>query len=273
MKPGAARGRGLTIRAVAVRLAVGLAMALLGVLLILPLIALVLRVPLGTLAFQLRQPVVLEALLLSLEASLAATLTIFVLGLPAAWLLATREFPGKRMVEVLLDLPMVLPPTVGGLALLLAFGRTGLAGGALDLFGLSIPFTTLAVVVAQAFMAAPFFIGPVRAGIASVDPRVQEVARTLGATEAYGFWRVVLPLSLPSVVAGTAMACARALGEFGATITFAGNLPAVTQTMSLAVYVELQRDLDTAITLSVLLLLLSFVLLLALKAPWRANHR
>jgi molybdate transport system permease protein len=261
MSRGGAPRVGLTVRAVAARFVVGLAMALLGALLILPLVALVLRVPLGTLAYQLRQPVVLEALLLSLEASLAATAVVVLLGLPAAYLLATREFPGKKVVEVLLDLPMVLPPTVGGLALLLAFGRTGLAGGVLELFGLSIPFTTLAVVVAQAFMAAPFFIGPVRAGITSVDPRVQEVARTLGATESYRFWRVVLPLSLPSVVAGTTMAGARALGEFGATITF----PAVTQTMPLAVYVELQRDLDTAITLSVLLLLLSFGLLLALR--------
>lgn len=273
MRYAGTTGKGLTIRGVAVRLAVGLAMALLVALLVLPLLALVLRAPLGMLAFQLRQPVVLEALLLSLQASLAATVAVVLLGLPAAWLLATREFAGKKVVEVLLDLPMVLPPTVGGLALLLAFGRTGLAGGVLRLFGLSIPFTTLAVVVAQSFMAAPFFIGPVRAGIASVDPRVQEVARTLGATEAYGFWRVVLPLSLPSVVAGTAMACARALGEFGATITFAGNLPAVTQTMSLAVYVELQRDLDTAITLSVLLMVLSFVLLLVLKSPRQAGRR
>jgi len=262
-----------TVAAVAVRVALGVAMALLGALLVLPLLALVLRVPLATLAGQLGKRVVVQALVLSLEASLIATLVVVALGLPAAYLLATRQFPGKKVVEVVLDLPMVLPPTVGGLALLLAFGRAGLAGGALQLLGLSIPFTTLAVIVAQAFMAAPFFIGPVRAGIALVDPRVQEVARTLGATESYGFWRVVLPLSLPSIVAGTAMAGARALGEFGATITFAGNLPGVTQTMPLAVYVELQRDLDTAITLSVLLLLLSFGLLLALRAGHPERRR
>jgi len=251
--------------AVAVRAAVGLAMALCAALVVVPLLALTLRVPLRTLADQLGQRVVIEALVLSAQASLSATAAVVALGLPTAYLLATRTFPGKKVVEVVLDLPMVLPPTVAGLALLLAFGRAGLAGRLLQLFGLSIPFTTLAVVIAQTFMALPFFIGPVRAGIASLDPRAQEVARTLGATEWYGFWRVVLPLSVPAIVAGTAMAGARALGEFGATITFAGNLPGVTQTMPLAVYVELQRDLDTAITLSVLLLLVSFGLLLALR--------
>jgi molybdate transport system permease protein len=259
------RGARLTLTTVAARAAMGLALGLLAVLLVLPLLALVLRVPLASLAGQLQQPVVVQALILSVEASLAATAVMVLLGLPAAYLLATRAFPGKKGVEVLLDLPMVLPPTVGGLALLLAFGRAGLAGRVLQLFGLSIPFTTLAVVIAQVFMAIPLLIGAARAGFGLVDPRVREVAATLGAREGYVFWRVMLPLSLPSVVAGAAMACARALGEFGATITFAGNLPGVTQTMSLAVYLELQRNLDTAITLSVLLLLLSFGLLLALR--------
>ena len=165
-----------------------------------------------------------------------------------------------------MDLPMVLPPTVAGLGLLLAFGRAGLAGRVLQWFGLSVPFTLLAVVVAQVFMAAPFFLGPVRAGFATLEPRLREVAATLGASERYTFWRVVLPLALPSLVAGTAMAGARALGEFGATITFAGNLPGVTQTMPLAVYMEMQRDLDTSITLSVLLLVVAFGLLLVLRA-------
>jgi molybdate transport system permease protein len=254
------------MEAVALRLGIGVALTLLGAVVVLPLLALVLRVPLATLVGQLRRPVVAQALFLSLEASVAATVVVVVLGLPAAYLLATREFPGKRVAEVLLDLPLVLPPTVAGLALLLAFGRAGLAGGVLQLFGLAIPFTTLAVVIAQVFMATPLFIGAARAGFRVVEPRVREVAATLGAGEAYAFWRVMLPLSLPSIIAGTAMAGARALGEFGATITFAGNLPGVTQTMPLAVYGELQRDLDTAITLSVLLLVLSFGLLLALRA-------
>jgi molybdate transport system permease protein len=253
------------LRGVAFRAAVGLSLGLLAAILVLPILSLLLRVPVGDLAAQLRQPRVVEALVLSLEASLAATVVVVLLGLPAAYLLATRDFPGKRVVEVLVDLPMVLPPTVGGLALLLAFGRAGLAGRTLQALGISIPFTMLAVVIAQVFMAAPFFIGPVRAGFATVEPRVREVAATLGASERYAFIRVMLPLSLPAVVAGTAMACARSLGEFGATITFAGNLPGVTQTMPLAVYVEMQTDLNAAITLSVLLLVLAFGLLLALR--------
>ncbi|MGH7703823.1 MAG: molybdate ABC transporter permease subunit, partial [Gemmatimonadales bacterium] len=173
-----------------------------------------------------------------------------------------------------LTLPMVLPPTVAGFALLLAFGRAGLAGRALSFLGLSLPFTTLGVVVAQVFMAIPFFIAPARAGLRSVERRYLDAAATLRATESYSFFRVMLPLSLPSVLAGTAMAWARALGEFGATITFAGNLPGRTQTMPLAVYVEMQSDLDRAVALSVLLVVMSLTLLVALRyAPvglfWR----
>jgi molybdate transport system permease protein len=256
----------MRLRELAVRTAVGAALAALGVLLVLPILGLVLRVPVGHLLGELRQPAVARALGLSLEASLAATALVVVLGLPAAYLLATREFRGKRAVEVLIDLPMVLPPTVAGLALLLAFGRAGLAGRALTALGLSIPFTTAAVVLAQAFMAAPFFIGPARAGFATVESRVQDVARTLGASESFTFWRIVVPLAAPSLLAGTVTAAARALGEFGATITFAGNLPGVTRTMPLAVYVEMQTDLDAAITLAVLLLVLACGLLLGLRA-------
>jgi molybdate transport system permease protein len=214
---------------------------------------------------RLEEPSVLEALRLSLIASTASTGVVLLLGLPTAYLLASRRFPGKRLLETLIDLPMVLPPTVAGFLLLLAFGRAGLAGGALGLLGISLPFTTLAVVTAQVFMALPFFIAPARAGFASVERRYLEAASTLRATEGYAFFRVVLPLSVPSLMAGAGMAWARALGEFGATITFAGNLPGVTQTMPLAVYVELQNDIDAAITLSVLLIVMSCVLLLGLR--------
>lgn len=259
------RGHPGGVTALLLRLGIGLALALLGAIIVLPLLALLLRVPLGTMLVQLSSPVVGQALWLSLETTLIATVVVGLLGLPAAYLLATRDFPGKRLVEGLLDVPMVLPPTVGGLGLLLAFGRTGLAGSWLRVFGLSIPFTIIAVILAQVFMALPLFIGAARAGFQSVDPRLREVAATLRAGEAQAFWRVMLPLSFPSVLAGMAMAGARALGEFGATITFAGNLPGVTQTMPLAVYVEMQRDLDTAITLSVVLLVFSLALLLALR--------
>jgi molybdate transport system permease protein len=215
---------------------------------------------------RLGDPAVRDALRLSLLCGLAATLAVVALGTPMAYLLATRRFPGKRLVEVLVDLPMVLPPTVAGFALLMAFGRMGIAGGVLGAFGVSLPFTTAAVIVAQAFMAAPFFIGPARAGFAAVDRGMLEAAATLGASESARFFRVVLPLARPALLAGIAMCGARALGEFGATITFAGNLPGSTQTLPLSVYVALQSDLDVAVVLSVILLLASFALLLALRS-------
>jgi molybdate transport system permease protein len=161
---------------------------------------------------------------------------------------------------------MVLPPTVAGFALLMAFGRAGLAGQALGALGLSLPFTTLGVVVAQVFMSVPFIVGPARASFAGLDPRLLDAAATLRAGETFTFFHVALPLAMPGILAGVAMSGARALGEFGATITFAGNLPGSTQTMPLAVYVALQSDLDAAVALSVLLLVMAFGLLLGLRA-------
>jgi len=232
----------------------------------LPFVALLLRVTPGELLSRLRGPVVLDALRLSFVTSLAATAIVVVLGVPMAYLLATRDFPGKRLVEVLIDLPMVLPPTVAGFALLMAFGRAGLAGRALEAFGISLPFTTTGVVVAQVFMAVPFMIGPARAGFTNLDPRLLDAAATLRARESFTFFHVALPLALPAILAGIAKSGARALGEFGATITFAGNLPGSTQTMPLAVYVAFESDLDAAVALSVLLLVMAFGLLLGLRA-------
>ncbi|MGH7741274.1 MAG: ABC transporter permease [Candidatus Eiseniibacteriota bacterium] len=239
----------------------------------LPLLSLLLRAAPSRLAAELTQPAVLQALALSLATSVCATLVVVALGMPVAYLLATRSFAGKRALEALIDLPMVLPPTVAGFALLMAFGRSGLAGGALHLFGISLPFTTPGVVVAQVFMAAPFFIAPARAGFASVDRGLLDAAATLRAREAFAFRHVMLPLSRRPLVAGAAMAGARALGEFGATITFAGNLPGRTQTMPLAVYMALQSDLDAAIVLSVLLLVMSLGLLFGLRAASSAPPR
>jgi molybdate transport system permease protein len=232
----------------------------------LPFVAVLLRVTPAQVAARLGEESVRDALRLSLVTGALATAAIVVLGTPMAYLLATRRFPGKRVVEVLVDLPMVLPPTVAGFALLMAFGRMGLAGKALSAFGVSLPFTTAGVVVAQVFMAAPFFIAPARAGFSGVDRRLLDAAATLGASEPMTFFRVVLPVARRALVAGVAMSAARALGEFGATITFAGNLRGSTQTMPLAVYVALQSDLDAAVVLSVLLLLMSFALLLALRS-------
>jgi molybdate transport system permease protein len=255
------RGASIFLRATVVA-----ALGLLLVFLALPFVALLLRVTPAQLVTRLGDPAVLEALRLSLITSAIATALVVLFGTPAAYVLATRDFPAKRLVEVLITLPMVLPPTVAGFALLMAFGRAGLAGAALGAFGISLPFTTAAVVAAQVFMAAPFYIAPARAGFAGVDRRLLDAAATLRARESFAFFRVMLPLALPSLVAGVAMSGARALGEFGATITFAGNLPGTTQTMPLAVYVALQSDLDAAVVLSVLLLAMSFGLLLGLRA-------
>ena len=271
--PATAPARTRAWESIARLAAVPAAAALCG-LLTLPIAALLMRVSPAALLTRIAEPAVLDALRLSLATSVAATVVVVVLGTPLAWLLATRRFRGHRLVEVLVDLPMVLPPTVAGLALLLALGRSGLAGGALEAAGITLPFTTLGVVVVQAFMAAPFYVGAARAGFLGVDRRLLEVAASLGASEPYRFARVAVPLAMPSLIAGTAMCAARALGEFGATITFAGNLPGVTQTMPLAVYVALQTDLEAAIVLSVVLLVFSLVLLAGLRVaarpvPWR----
>ncbi|HET7225342.1 MAG TPA: ABC transporter permease, partial [Candidatus Eisenbacteria bacterium] len=257
------------------RAATSVAGALLLALLALPFVALLLRVSPRALLGRLGQPVVLDALRLSLVTSAAATAIAFALGIPLAWVLATRRFAGKRAIEVLIDLPMVLPPTVAGFALLMAFGRAGLAGRALAAFGVHLPFTTAGVIVAQVFMAAPFLVGPARAGFAGVERRLLDAAATLGASETFRFFRVALPLAAPSVLAGVALGWARALGEFGATITFAGNLQGTTQTMPLAVYVALQSDLDAAVALSVLLLAMACGLLVGLRmapAGWAWNR-
>lgn len=239
--------------------------ALLGALVALPLAGVALRVSPAALVGQLAAPSVRQALWLSLETSLAATVLCLVLGLPMAALLATREFPGKRIVEVLMDLPMVIPPTVAGFALLMAFGRAGLLGGTLSALGITLPFSTAGVVVAQVFMSVPFLVGAARAGFAAVDQRYLDAAETLRAGEVYAFLKVRLPLALPSVIAGTGMCWARALGEFGATITFAGNLAGTTRTVPLDVYLQLQENLDAAATLSLILVVMAVVLLAGMR--------
>jgi molybdate transport system permease protein len=192
-----------------------------------------------------------------------------VLGVPLAWVLARVEFPGRRLVRALVTVPLVLPPVVGGVALLLVFGRRGLVGGWLnDTFGVSLPFTTAGVVVAEAFVAMPFLVISVEGALRGADARYEEAAATLGASRWTAFRRVTLPLIAPGVAAGAVLCWARALGEFGATITFAGNFPGRTQTMPLAVYLALEQDLNAAIVLSLLLLLVSVTILAALRDKW-----
>jgi len=238
--------------------------------LVLPLLGLVVRAPWSTLPSRLAAPGVLTALRLSLETATLATLLSVVLGVPLAWLLARVEFPGRRVVRALVTVPLVLPPVVGGVALLLVFGRKGLLGAWLDsAFGITLPFTTPGVVVAEAFVAMPFLIIAVEGALRGADTRFEEAAATLGAGRWTTFRRVTIPLVAPGIAAGAVLCWARALGEFGATITFAGNYPGITQTMPLAVYQTLEGgDLDGAIVLSLLLLVVSVTILASLRDRW-----
>jgi molybdate transport system permease protein len=218
---------------------------------------------------ELVTPRVVEALRLSLVCSLGAVGVSVVLGVPLAFVLARVAFPGRNLVRALTTLPMVFPPVVGGVALLLAFGRRGLVGQWLDQwFGVTLPFTTAGAILAEAFVAMPFLVITTEAGLRAMDRRYEDAAATLGAGRWLTFRRVTLPLIAPSLGAGVALCWARALGEFGATITFAGNLPGVTQTMPLAVYLALETDLEAAIALSLVLLAISLVVLVALRDRW-----
>ena len=231
----------------------------------LPLVGLVQRAPWAAVGHQLASHEVRQALRLSLVTSLAATALAVVLGVPLAWVLARVSFRGRALVRALALLPIVLPPVVGGVALLLAFGRRGLLGGWLAALGVRLPFTTAGAVVAETFVAMPFVVLATEAGLRSLDPRYEEAAATLGARPWSVFRRVTLPLLAPSLGAGAALCWARALGEFGATITFAGNLPGRTQTMPLAVYVALESQPDGAVALSLLLVAVSVVVLVLLR--------
>ncbi|RZU76628.1 molybdate transport system permease protein [Micromonospora kangleipakensis] len=237
--------------------------------LVLPLVGLLARAPWTTLPQRLAQPGVLTALRLSLQTATLATLLCVVLGVPLAWLLARVEFPGRRLVRALVTVPLVLPPVVGGVALLLVFGRRGLLGSWLDAtFGVTLPFTTTGVVLAEAFVAMPFLVIAVEGALRGADPRYEEAAATLGAGRWITFTHVTLPLVAPGIAAGAVLCWARALGEFGATITFAGNYPGRTQTMPLAVYLALETDLPAAIVLSLILLAVSVAILAGLRDRW-----
>jgi len=238
-------------------------------LLLLPVAGLLARASWTQLPSDLASVEVVAALRLSLVCSLAATALAIPLGLPLAWILARSRLPGLRWLRALVTLPMVLPPVVGGVALLFAFGRRGLVGQWIhESFGVSLPFTTAAVVLAETFVAMPFLIAAAEAGFRQVDRRYEEAAATLGAGRLQTLLDVTLPLALPSLGAGAVLCWARALGEFGATITFAGNLPGVTQTLPLAVYMALEMRPEAAIALSLLLLAISLAVLAALRDRW-----
>jgi molybdate transport system permease protein len=239
--------------------------------LVLPLVGLLARAPWTELPSRLAEPDILAALRLSLVTATAATALSLLFGVPIAWLLARGDFPGRGLLRALVTVPLVLPPVVGGVALLLVFGRNGIIGTWLyERFEITIPFTTTAVVLAMTFVSMPFLVVSVEGALRGADARFEEAAATLGAGRWTVFTHVTLPMIAPGVLAGAVLCWARALGEFGATITFAGNFPGRTQTMPLAVYLALQSDLEAAIVLSLILLAVSVAVLASLRERWTA---
>jgi molybdate transport system permease protein len=243
--------------------------------LLLPIVAIFAHTSPGNLVSQLSNPVVTDALVVSFRTIAIAQALVVLFGTPTAYLLATRRFPGRSLLVTLVELPLVLPPAVAGLGLLAAFGRTGLLGSSLDAFGISIPFTQTAVVLAVAFVASPLYVRQGIAAFEAVDPNMVAASRTLGADSTRTFFRVVMPLARGGLAAGFALALARGLGEFGATIMFAGSLQGVTQTLPLAIYAEFDRNFDATLAMGALLVVISAALLLALKLSvlWQASRQ
>ena len=236
---------------------------------LLPLVALVLRVSPAALLASLVDPTVAQAIQLSLTTTLITTGITILAGTPTAYLLARRRFPGRIVVDTLIDVPMLLPPAVAGIALLVAFGRRGLLGPLLDNANIELAFSTSAVVLAQMFVAGPFYIKTAITAFARVDREIEEAAAVDGAS-AIGIFRLItLPLTGSTLFTGAVMTWARALGEFGATIIFAGNFPGITQTMPLAIYVGFETDFQAALTLSVILLGIAFLVLVVVKGLLR----
>ncbi len=238
-------------------------------LLLVPLASMVLSTNWAALPEHLASPVARSALRLSLVTSTVAITCCLLLGLPLAWLLARVDFRGRSALRALVTVPLVLPPVVAGIALRTAFGRTGIIGEPLLAWtGFAFPFTTWGVVLAHVFVSMPFVVISIEGALRSADPRYDAAAATLGATRWTTFRRVTVPLALPGVVAGTVLGWARSLGEFGATITFNGNYPGTTQTMPTLIYVTRQADQDAALSLSLVMLLVSIGVLLALRDHW-----
>ena len=244
-------------------LALALAAAL--TFLTLPIVAIFAATPPGELLASLSEESARDALLLSLETTSIALALILAVGTPAAYLLATRSFPGRALVVTLVELPLVLPPAVAGIALLAAVGSAGILGGTIEALGIELAFETAGVVVALTFVASPFYLRQAQAAFASVDRTLLDASRTLGASEARSFARVMIPAALPGLLAGTALALGRALGEFGATLMFAGSLQGVTQTVPLAIYDRFASDFDAALALSAVLVAVSGAILLSVK--------
>lgn len=238
-------------------------------LLLLPLLALLVRAPWSSLIEVLEDGPALTALWLSIRTAAVATLISVILGIPLAWVLARSNMRGTSILRALVALPMVLPPVVGGVALLTLLGRRGILGQYLDdWFGVTIPFTTTAVVIAQVFVAMPFLVLSVDGSLRARDNRLEDIAATFGANRWQAFRSVTIPLAIPAIGAGAVLAFARSLGEFGATITFAGNYPGTTQTMPTAIYLAMESEPEVAIAMSVILVSISALVLIVLRSHW-----
>jgi molybdate transport system permease protein len=231
----------------------------------LPLLAIILRVSPGEMVAQLTSPSALDAMRVTLVTNVAASIIILAVGTPAAYLLATRAFRGRGLIITLMELPLVLPPAVAGIGLLAAFGRTGTLGAELNALGIQVAFTQVAVVLAVTFVAGPFYLRQAIAAFESVDRTLIDAARTLGDSPGRAFRRIALPLAAGGLSAGWALAFARGIGEFGATIIFAGSLQGETQTLPLAIYAQLSEDFDTALAIGGLLIIVSALILLTVK--------
>lgn len=256
---------GTHVRRVAFNGFLVLSLALCLAFLLLPLVAIFLRIPIGELFSQLASDVAVDALIVTAKTSAISQIVIVALGTPAAYFVATRSFRGKSLVITLVELPLVLPPAVAGLALLVTFGRLGLLGGTLSALGFEIGFTQVAVVMAVVFVAGPFYLRQAIAAFQGVDSNLLGASRTLGAGPAKTFWRVALPLAGTGLGAGLALSFARGIGEFGATIFFAGSFQGITQTLPLAIYAQFDVNIDVALGISALLVLVSTALLLIVK--------
>ena len=237
----------------------------------LPVVAIFVDSSPGDLLSSLGEPGALDALWLSLRATAASIAIIIAVGTPAAYLLATRSFRAKALVVTLIELPLVLPPAVAGIGLLAAVGPSGILGGSLEAAGIELSFTTAGVVVALTFVASPFYVRQAMAAFAAVDRSLLDASRTLGASEARGFTSVMIPVAVPGLAAGTALALGRALGEFGATLMFAGSFQGITQTVPLAIYDRFSTDFDSALALSAVLVAVSGAILLSVKLVQRGD--
>jgi molybdate transport system permease protein len=272
------RGReplGISTRAreMALKAVLGFLLILAVTFIALPVASLFLKSPLDAMIRSMQDPVVIDALRLSLVTSTMTILVVVLMGTPVAYVNARFQYPGKEIADSFIDLPVIMPPAVAGIALLMAFGRMGILGHYLNAFGFSIAFTTLAVVMAQVFVSSPFYIRQAKTSFEDVDMAFENAARTLGASRFYTFFHVILPMALNGLVSGAIMAFARSLGEFGATIMFAGNFEGRTQTMPLAIYTAMQGDLDVSLCLAMILVAISFLVIALVKTLTRRVHK